>query len=412
MQLHQIATQQPGTITYRDLGCFCGSQRGLCSCYEPKIHKFECPTTENRGIEAADTLDDIEPSDLMNVDVEINLEELSAMNDVNFSSIGDLTKSNETNSALENVDEDFSFIGDSSKPNTIKANSSMDEVNSCSNGNTGKPNISQGDSAMDDVDFLSVGKVKTQNNGDIVIEVVDNTKTAKDKMSVKESTVMDYLNISYTNSTADNKPNVFKTDLVNDIQMLDQNTTNDEIIVEETTVMERPHISPTHPADYTQTNAVSQADSFKENLSTMRKIPCIVDLTIHPLEMKLTYKPKKRSSSSVLCVSQPKVKKSIEEEINSKNNSKPCTSKSLRKSTVSILSNVSVDLKSKTEQTRLPKQSKGLKMIVKRAFTCYSCNGPLLSNCITKCIFCCNRFCLACATGEVTKDYICDNCLM
>ncbi|CAG5056818.1 unnamed protein product [Parnassius apollo] len=265
---------------------------------------------------------------------------------------------------------------------------------------------------MDDVDFLSVGKVKTQNNGDIVIEVVDNTKTAKDKMSVKESTVMDYLNISYTNSTADNKPNVFKTDLVNDIQMLDQNTTNDEIVVEETTVMERPHISPTHPADYTQTNAVSQADSFKENLSTMRKIPCIVDLTIHPLEMKLTYKPKKRSSSSVLCVSQPKVKKSIEEEINSKNNSKPCTSKSLRKSTVSILSNVSVDLKSKTEQTRLPKQSKGLKMIVKRAFTCYSCNGPLLSNCITKCISCCNRFCLACATGEVTKDYICDNCLM
>ncbi|CAG5043117.1 unnamed protein product [Parnassius apollo] len=266
MQLHQIATQQPGTITYRDLGCFCGSQRGLCSCYEPKIHKFECPTTENRGIEAADTLDDIEPSDLMNVNVEINLEELSAMNDVNFSSIGDLTKPNQTNSALENVDEDFSFIGDSSKPNTIKANSSMDEVNSCSNGNTGKPNISQGDSAMDDVDFLSVGKVKTQNNGDIVIEVVDNTKTAKDKMSVKESTVMDYLNISYTNSTADNKPNVFKTDLVNDIQMLDQNTTNDEIIVEETTVMERPHISPTHPADYTQTNAVSQAIHYLKRI--------------------------------------------------------------------------------------------------------------------------------------------------
>lgn len=38
MQLHQIISVQPHEIQYRTLSCFCGEMRGLCNCYNPKVH--------------------------------------------------------------------------------------------------------------------------------------------------------------------------------------------------------------------------------------------------------------------------------------------------------------------------------------------------------------------------------------
>ncbi|CAK1592360.1 unnamed protein product [Parnassius mnemosyne] len=46
MQLHQISSTQCNQIKYRQLSCFCGEYRGLCSCYYPKIHNFVKPSKE------------------------------------------------------------------------------------------------------------------------------------------------------------------------------------------------------------------------------------------------------------------------------------------------------------------------------------------------------------------------------
>ena len=41
MQLHQVITNDMHTVNFRDVSCFCGPLRGLCTCYSPKIHYFE-----------------------------------------------------------------------------------------------------------------------------------------------------------------------------------------------------------------------------------------------------------------------------------------------------------------------------------------------------------------------------------
>ncbi|CAG5059683.1 unnamed protein product [Parnassius apollo] len=46
MQLHQISSTQCNQIKYRQLSCFCGEYRGLCSCNCPKIHNFVKPSKE------------------------------------------------------------------------------------------------------------------------------------------------------------------------------------------------------------------------------------------------------------------------------------------------------------------------------------------------------------------------------
>lgn len=40
MKLHQIITTEPNEIKYRQLSCFCGKMRGLCSCHGPKTHRL------------------------------------------------------------------------------------------------------------------------------------------------------------------------------------------------------------------------------------------------------------------------------------------------------------------------------------------------------------------------------------
>lgn len=210
--------------------------------------------------------------------------------------------------------------------------------------------------------------------------------------------------------------NVLEAHLTQDIQLLDQITTNCKTTALEITTEIYEHIS---PIPDTETN-VNQVYSVKEEISTPIKRPWIIDLTTNdPLKFKLTGKSKHRSSDSscVLVTSQPKVKKNNEEqtvlkkEISTKNYTKPCTSESLPRSTVSILSNISLNLPSVSKKTSLPKQTKAIKTVVKRSFKCNNCNDPLVSNYFTTCLFCCNRFCLACGTGELIKDYICDTCL-
>lgn len=40
MKLHQIISTEPNEIEYRQLSCFCGKMRGLCSCHGPKTHRL------------------------------------------------------------------------------------------------------------------------------------------------------------------------------------------------------------------------------------------------------------------------------------------------------------------------------------------------------------------------------------
>lgn len=40
MKIHQLSSCSPGHMRYRNLSCFCGINRGLCNCFDPKTHAF------------------------------------------------------------------------------------------------------------------------------------------------------------------------------------------------------------------------------------------------------------------------------------------------------------------------------------------------------------------------------------
>ncbi|CAH2096783.1 unnamed protein product [Euphydryas editha] len=44
MQIHQIITKGNGIISYRNIGCFCGELKGLCSCFDLKTHYVRANT--------------------------------------------------------------------------------------------------------------------------------------------------------------------------------------------------------------------------------------------------------------------------------------------------------------------------------------------------------------------------------
>ncbi|XP_045457589.1 uncharacterized protein LOC123667794 [Melitaea cinxia] len=361
MKIHQLSSCSPGLIQYRNLSCFCGTNRGLCNCFDPKTHAFN----------------NISSLEVANSE--------STVIDISDDAVTDGTNCPKYSLNIKKKEKSFPKVAK-------KCNSNFEVITFAA------------DIHVDNLDCLPklrIPDVLTFNKENVDINQADlPIPVNSDIMNIDTNlqNVDDVIYAHDNNYPAHTTPEDLDG-IVIDL-MLDEE--------------EKKLINATYDLPYFDANDDATTTSSTDNTAD-RKFQLLFDNSIisKPFETdhvadktfiqindkSETPRPRNKRVSTVACSSAEPVLKKVKIEI--------------LKNRILLTPNKMKIVKSKTEQN--PVSSRALKTTIKRTVSCNKCkNIYLFYNCMTKCSKCELFYCGKCITSsklEVDDVYVCDTCV-